>query len=66
MGIESKEESKERVDVSRTEAVQRIRALLDQLGQGSVTVGDRTFQVPEQIHLEMKAEADELDFELKW
>lgn len=66
MGIESKEESKERVDVSRTEAVQRIRALLDQLGQGSVTVGDRTFQVPEQIHLEMKAEADELDFELTW
>lgn len=62
MGVERKES----VSVSRTEAVQRIRALLDQLDHGSVTVGDQTFAVPEHLQLKMKVETDELDLELKW
>jgi amphi-Trp domain-containing protein len=58
--------SKEKVRVARTEAVQRLQTLAKQLETGTIRLGGQTFQVPEHVGLEMKADRDEFDIELKW
>ncbi|HYG66060.1 MAG TPA: amphi-Trp domain-containing protein, partial [Anaeromyxobacteraceae bacterium] len=54
------------LNVSRTEAAQRIESLLDELALGSVTVGHETIRVPEDVHVEVKAKEDGLELELEW
>ena len=65
----SKDESdkvKEEIQVTRAEAVQRILTVLEQLQRGTVVLGDKTFRIPEQLVLELEADGQELEIELKW
>lgn len=62
MGIASKEKLK----VARTEAVERLRALAGQLEHGLVHLGDIELRVPEEVRLEIKADSDELEIDVKW
>ena len=62
MGRASKEEMK----VVRAEAAERLRALATHIEQGLILLGREEFKVPEEVRLEIKADTDELDVELKW
>ncbi len=57
---------KEMVSMDRSEAVQRIRALADQIELGIVVLGDHAYEIPEEVELELEAESDEFEIELKW
>lgn len=57
---------KQEIPMTRAEAVQRIQALLEQLQKGSVVLGDKTFPIPEQLLLELEADDEEFEIELKW
>ncbi len=57
---------KEKMKLARTEAVERLRALANDLERGSIMLGDQAFSVPDEVRLEVKAEQDELEVELKW
>lgn len=58
--------SKEKLDLARAEAVQRLLTLAVQIEQGALVLGGKTFSVPDQVHLEIKADGGELEIELKW
>ena len=58
--------SKEKLNVARIEAVQRLHTMANQLEEGTVRLGDKSFKVPDRVSLEIKAESGELEFELKW
>ncbi len=57
---------KEKSTVTRAEAVQRILTVLEQLRQGTVVLGNETLRIPEQVLLELEADGEELEIELKW
>ena len=57
---------KEKAKMGRAEAVQRLRSLAQEIEQGTIRFGDRTFRVPDQVRLKIEASNDELEIDLKW
>jgi amphi-Trp domain-containing protein len=64
MGSASK--SKQRLNVTRADAARRLQTLAKELEEGTLRLGDKTFPIPEQMRLSIKADSDELEIELKW
>lgn len=61
-----KHKEKEKVSIARIEAVHRLQTLAKQIETGTVRLGDSSYKVPDQVRLEVKADRDELEIELKW
>ncbi len=60
------EKEEEKTSMDRAQAVQRIRMLADQIELGIVLLGDHAYEIPDQVELELEAENDEFEIELKW
>jgi amphi-Trp domain-containing protein len=58
--------SKEKMSIARTEAVQRLQSLTKQIETGTFNLGDKSYKVPDHVRLEVKADKEELEIELKW
>jgi amphi-Trp domain-containing protein len=58
--------TKEKKSIARSEAVQRLQSLTKQIETGTFNLGDKSYKVPEQVRLEVKADREELEIELKW
>lgn len=58
--------TKERIDLGRMEAVQRLHTVAKQIEDGKILLGDKTYKIPERLQFEIKGENEELDIELKW
>jgi amphi-Trp domain-containing protein len=58
--------SREKTSIARMEAVQRLQNLTKQIETGMFNLGDKSYKVPEQVRLEVKADREELEIELKW
>jgi amphi-Trp domain-containing protein len=58
--------SKEKMSIARTEAVQRLQSLTKQIETGTFKLGDKSYKVPDHVRLEVKADKEELEIELKW
>lgn len=58
--------TKENVSIARAEAVQRLQTLAKQIESGMFRLGETSYKVPEQVRLEVKADREELEIELKW
>jgi amphi-Trp domain-containing protein len=58
--------SKEKIELGRMEAVQRLHTVAKQIEEGKILLGDKAFKIPERLHLEIKGENEELAIELKW
>ncbi len=57
---------KEKMNVTRSDAVHRIESLIKELERGTVKLGDKTFEIPADVRLEIEAKGGELEIELKW
>lgn len=58
--------TKERVELGRMEAVQRLQTFARQIEEGKVLLGDKAYKIPERVHLSIKGENEELEIGLKW
>ena len=58
--------SKEKVELARAEAAERLQALGTQLSEGTIRLGDASFLVPDHVALEIEADEDEFEIEIKW
>ena len=58
--------SKEKLNLGRGDAAQRLHDLAEQLSHGTIRLGNQQFQVADQVRLEVKADKDELEIEVKW
>jgi amphi-Trp domain-containing protein len=52
--------------LSRDEAVQQLQALVQELSAGTLTISGHVVTVPDSVYLEIEAEENELEIELKW
>lgn len=57
---------KEKLTLTRAEAVKRLQGLADQIKLGTIMLENKKVDVPEKVRLEIKADRDELEVELKW
>ncbi len=57
---------KQKVHLGRSEAVERLHGLADQISSGTLRLGEKELQVPDELRFEIKAEEDELDIGLVW
>jgi amphi-Trp domain-containing protein len=58
--------SKEKMSIARKEAVLQLQNLTKQIETGTFKFGDKSFKVPDHVRLEVKADKEELEIELKW
>jgi amphi-Trp domain-containing protein len=58
--------SKEKVNLSRAEAVQRLKLLAREVEEGAVYLEERAYPVPDQVNFEIQANGHEIEVELKW
>jgi len=58
--------SKEKLELGRMEAVQRLHTVARQLEEGKILLGDKTFKIPDRVQFEIKGENQELEIEMKW
>lgn len=58
--------TKEKLELGRMEAVQRLHTVAKQIEDGKILLGDKAFKIPERIQFEIKGESEELGIELKW
>jgi hypothetical protein len=58
--------SKEKLELGRMEAVQRLHTVAKQIEDGKILLGDKSFKIPDRIQFAMKGENEELEIELKW
>ncbi len=59
-------DTREKMELTRAEAAQRLATLAEQVEQGTIVIGEETFPVPETVRLEIKAASEELEIELEW
>jgi amphi-Trp domain-containing protein len=57
---------KEKLSLSRADAVQRLQRLARELDEGALHFRHEAFAVPDQVRLSIKAERGEFEIELKW
>ena len=57
---------KKEINLERAEVARRIHNLAEEVSRGTIRMGEKSIQVPDQVRIEMKAEKDEFDIELKW
>jgi amphi-Trp domain-containing protein len=58
--------NKEKIELGRMEAVQRLHTVAKQIEEGKLVLGDKSFKIPDRLHFAMKGENEELEIELKW
>ena len=58
--------SKEKMTLTRAEVVKRLQTLAEQIKQGTIMLENKKVEVPEKVRLEIKADREELEVELKW
>jgi amphi-Trp domain-containing protein len=58
--------SKEKLELGRMEAVQRLHTVAKQMEEGKILLGDKTFKIPDRVQFEIKGENQELEIEMKW
>ena len=58
--------SKEKLELGRMEAVQRLHTFAKQIEEGKVLLGEKAYKIPERIQFEIKGENEELEIGLKW
>jgi amphi-Trp domain-containing protein len=57
---------KEKAKLSRMEAVHRLENLARQIEHGTIRMGDKSFAVPDDVRVAIRARRDELEIDLKW
>lgn len=57
---------KEKAKLSRMDAVHRLEDLARQIEHGTIRMGDKSFAVPDNVRVAIRARRDELEIELKW
>ncbi len=57
---------KEKAKLSRMDAVHRLEELAHQIEHGTIRMGDKSFAVPDNVRVAIKARRDELEIDLKW
>ena len=58
--------SKQKVSLTRAEAVERLKLLAKEVEEGSVIIDEKAFPVPDQVSFEIEADGHEIEVELKW
>jgi amphi-Trp domain-containing protein len=58
--------TREKMLLPRAEVAQKLLALAGELERGAVVFQNRKIPVADHVRLEIKADADELEVELKW
>lgn len=57
---------KEKAKLSRMDAVHRLEDLARQIEHGTIRMGDKSFAVPDDVRVAIRARRDELEIDLTW
>ncbi len=58
--------STEKMKVARPSAAEQLRTLATQLENGLIVHGDKQYEVPADVRLEIKVHKEEVEVEVKW
>lgn len=58
--------SKEKVNLTRAQAVERLKLLAKEVEEGTVYLEEKAYPVPEEVSFEIEASGHDIEVELKW